>query len=208
MSKLGRNDMKAYFSYNQASFPRSVRGEFYAMFENMTWLEILNRLHEVDGELGLYSHPTICLWHTALNYLFEVGRCGEAETISSELAERMLFPKGDLMGLSLLEGQLNFDASKTMYLLGRSKQIQAEQLLSLNIDRTAEGTAKRSDALTNLQSALNLRHSRHRQPGVSRYKWDPLTGFILETLKAVGNALHLQEEVETWDVHLQAMRTA
>lgn len=70
MSKVKHDIMKAYFSYNQASFPRADVGEFYSLYNGMALDGIENILARVDLELGSYSTETFCLWHTAIEYLW------------------------------------------------------------------------------------------------------------------------------------------
>ncbi|KIW98883.1 uncharacterized protein Z519_00546 [Cladophialophora bantiana CBS 173.52] len=199
MDRLGRNDIKAYYSYNQASFPRSESepGEFYEKFQGKQLSEILRLLTEVDGELGRYSHPTFCLWHTALSYLFQEKRYSDAEVVCQELSKRILHPEGDQ---TFDDGQLNFDSAKTMYSLGSSQRAQAKRLIS--IGRKEDGDSKLSQALANLQIALALRRRL-----VPIGKWDPLSQGMLEALVAAGTALGLDQNVGVWDDQLRMMET-
>jgi hypothetical protein len=92
MVRLGRDDLKTYYSYNQASFPRADPGRFYEKFHNKEADEIIADLEEVDQKMGLYESATFCLWHTAINYLHQdIDKTG-FDRVTSALAMRVLDP--------------------------------------------------------------------------------------------------------------------
>lgn len=174
MARVSTGDMKAYYSYNQSSFPRADRGRFYEKFEGKHREEILAVLREVDEDLGRYSIATFCLWHTALNYLFEEGRFSDTESVSLELSRRVTEVKEDLYR----GGQLNFDVAKTYFLLGRAQEEQG----------------KLREALTNLELSLAL-----RRLAVPVGVWDALANATLQTLIPVGKALGEDNRVAGWE---------
>ncbi|EXJ74508.1 uncharacterized protein A1O5_02804 [Cladophialophora psammophila CBS 110553] len=183
MARVQGDDIKAYYSYNQSSFPRADRGRFYEKFEGKHREEILVMLREVDNKLGRYSIPTFCLWHTALHYLSVERRFSDAETISSELLRRV----AEVDEVSYSSGQLNFDVSRTYLFLGDAQQEQG----------------KLWEALANLEVSLNLRC----RP-VPVGEWDPLLNAILEALISVGTALGEDDRVAVWEQHQDAISSS
>ncbi|GAD93813.1 hypothetical protein NFIA_113580 [Paecilomyces variotii No. 5] len=122
MSRAGPDQVKSSYSYNQASLPRVIPGEFYNMYKGKRLEEIRSILQRVDWELGEYSHETLCLWHTAIRFLWGEERYGEIGELSQSLYVRL-----DLLGDEYdysQQGQLNFDASLTLYLLGVAQEAQ------------------------------------------------------------------------------------
>ncbi|KAJ5683126.1 hypothetical protein N7462_006291 [Penicillium macrosclerotiorum] len=97
MNRAGNDPVKGYLSYNQARFPRADAGEFYSLYKGLSVFEIEDMLNRIDLELGKYSHETMTLWHTAMEYLW---------------SERDQDP------------QLNHDVSTTFLLLGLAQEAQ------------------------------------------------------------------------------------
>lgn len=83
------NEIESYYSYNQASFPRADRGDFYSLFEKKTVQEICGILSTADSRFGVYSSETFCLWHTALQYLFITERYDDMSSASKTICVRL-----------------------------------------------------------------------------------------------------------------------
>lgn len=197
MTRLGSSDMKAYYSYNQASFPRAEPGEFYEKFQGKQPDQMLTMLEKVDDDLGRYSSATFCLWHTAIHYLFQEGRYSDSEDLCHKLAKRVLGSE-ELDPQLFHHGQLSFDVAKTFHLLGRSQEEQAKSLNLLG--RIEEAQKQLEQALLNLGTSLTQRRLRV-QPGV----WDPLSKSILMALISVGTALGDHNSVKVWKQQLEAI---
>lgn len=122
MKRAGNDYVKAYFSYNQARFPRADAGEFYSLYKGMELGGIQNILDRIDVELGKYSHETMTLWHTAMEYLWSKGMFQEMGYICQHLSERVgRLGKGFEYGQ---DPQLNHDVSTTFLLLGLAQEAQ------------------------------------------------------------------------------------
>lgn len=122
MERAGANLIKAYISYNQASFPRADVGDFFSLYKGMTFVGIQNILAQVDVELGIYSNETMKLWHTAMEYLWSEGRYVEMGYIGQHLSIRV-HRLGRAFDYSQYL-QLNHDVSSTFLLLGLAQDAQ------------------------------------------------------------------------------------
>ncbi|KAL4983844.1 hypothetical protein BDW68DRAFT_168160 [Aspergillus falconensis] len=63
ISRIGSGDFKAYFSYNQVSFPRADQGAFYDFFEDKDLGRIIAILASADEQIGPLSHETFSGLH-------------------------------------------------------------------------------------------------------------------------------------------------
>lgn len=162
----GTNQIKAYYSYNQASLPRADDGRFYDLYRRKSLAEIDLILKQVDEQLGVYSHPTFCLWHTAIRYLLKESRLAEAECVARSLSQRllqaphMIQDQGDI--------QLNVDILLSFFLLGSAQH--------------------------SLLLFENSMHSfvmciKTRRMAVSEYNWDPTIAFALEEADSMARRL-------------------
>ncbi|KAJ5455539.1 uncharacterized protein N7458_003803 [Penicillium daleae] len=122
MNRAGTDHVKAYFSYNQARFPRADAGEFYSLYKGLSIFEIENMLDRIDIELGKYSHETMTLWHTAMEYLWSEREYVEMGYICQRLSERVR-RLGRRFDYSQ-DPQLNHDVSTTFLLLGLAQEAQ------------------------------------------------------------------------------------
>ncbi|KAL4978725.1 hypothetical protein BDW66DRAFT_157944 [Aspergillus desertorum] len=121
MKRAGDDYIKAYFSYNQARFPRADAGEFYSLYRGRTVVGIEHILSRVDMELGRYSHETMTLWHTAMEYLWSEGQYVEMGYICHRLSGRLQHWRG----LDYVQDpQLNHDVSTTFLLDGLAQEAQ------------------------------------------------------------------------------------
>jgi hypothetical protein len=122
MERAGNDLVRAYFSYNQARFPRADAGEFYSLYKGMSIIGIQNILARVDVELGMYTHETMTLWHTAIEYLWSEGKYMEMGYICQCLSERI---RRHGTGFDYSQDpQLNHDVSTTFLLLGLAQEAQ------------------------------------------------------------------------------------
>ncbi|KAF5859984.1 hypothetical protein ETB97_002181, partial [Aspergillus alliaceus] len=121
-SRTGPDDFKAYYSYNQASFPRADPVGFFDFFKEKDWGKITHILGEVDRELGEYSHETFTLWHTAIRSLLQEQRYTETESLVRHLCMRV-YLLGSEFDYSEAR-QLNLDAMLSFYLLGNALEAQ------------------------------------------------------------------------------------
>ncbi|EAW20827.1 uncharacterized protein NFIA_113580 [Aspergillus fischeri NRRL 181] len=122
MSKVAQDEFKAHYSYNQASFPRADPGGFYDFYRGKSLNDITATLESADRDLGLYSHETFCVWHTAIRYLWEEERYRDMAGLCQRLCWRLEL-LGDGYDYSQ-QLQLNLDASLTFYLLGEAQAAQ------------------------------------------------------------------------------------
>ncbi|KAL4814674.1 hypothetical protein BDW67DRAFT_176865 [Aspergillus spinulosporus] len=122
MSKTGSNYIKAYYSYNQARFPRADAGELYSLYKGRTLVEIQNILARVDVEFDKYSHENMTLWHTAMEYLWSEEKYVEMGFICRHLSNRIL-RLGEAFDYRQ-DPQLNHDVSTTLLLLGLAQEAQ------------------------------------------------------------------------------------
>ncbi|KAL4786486.1 hypothetical protein BJX76DRAFT_355035 [Aspergillus varians] len=163
ISRMKHDTMKAYFSYNQASFPRADPGGFYSLFQGMTLGGVLNILERIDRELGKYSHECFILWHTAIRYLWSEKMYLEMAFVSDRLCKRV-----NQLGVGFdytQHRQLNFDASLTFYLLGQAQEAQG-------FPCTARGAFAQAVQLQN-------------QVLLSEDTWDPAKGAALTRLMSL-----------------------
>lgn len=128
-SNIQDNEIGSYYSYNQASFPRADRGNFYSLFERKTVFEICDLLGRGDERFGFYSTEAFCLWHTALQYF-----------CSAELYDYMAYVSAKLCGRlknftdrwdHSLPTQLNHDAAMTFYLHGHVEDARGNSMNAL-----------------------------------------------------------------------------
>ncbi|KAL4799557.1 hypothetical protein BDV19DRAFT_355276 [Aspergillus venezuelensis] len=113
-ARMKDNEIEAYYSYNQASFPRADRGRFYSLFEEKGIGKIRDILRYVDTHFGMDNTETFCLWHTALQYLFITSQYREMAIIADELCVRLIpFKNG---WDHSRPKQLNHDAAMSFYL--------------------------------------------------------------------------------------------
>lgn len=122
MKRAGNHYVKAYYSYNQARFPRADAGEFYSLYKGLSFMSIEDMLSRIDVDLGKYSHETVTLWHTAMEYLWTQGDYVQMGYFSQLLSNRFCQPGG---GFNYSQDpQLNHDVSTTFLLLGLAQQAQ------------------------------------------------------------------------------------
>ncbi|KAL4982538.1 hypothetical protein BDW68DRAFT_195218 [Aspergillus falconensis] len=120
--RAGNDYIKAYFSYNQARFPRADAGEFYSLFQGMSFEGIKSILARVDVELERYSHANLTLWHTAMEYLWSQANYREMRYFCERLNKRV-----QRLGAAFdysRDPQLNHDVSTTLLLLGLAQEAQ------------------------------------------------------------------------------------
>ncbi|KAL2863364.1 uncharacterized protein BJX67DRAFT_374565 [Aspergillus lucknowensis] len=106
MSKVQGDPVKAYYSYNQASFPRAEAGQFYSLFQGMDLRGIQVILDRMEMELGPLTHEALC----------------EMDCITRQLCDRV-----DRLGMDFdynQDRQLNLDAAMTFILFGDSRNEQ------------------------------------------------------------------------------------
>ncbi|KAI9036275.1 uncharacterized protein KD926_002093 [Aspergillus affinis] len=115
------DEIRAYVSYNQASFPRADIGEFYNLFEGKPIEQIYETLHTADIELGDASHETFTLWHTAVRSLGRDGRYGDMTNVVRSLCTR-IYPLAATFGHHE-HRQLNLDSALSFFLLGGAEEI-------------------------------------------------------------------------------------
>ncbi|KAL4767103.1 hypothetical protein BDW60DRAFT_212280 [Aspergillus nidulans var. acristatus] len=120
--RAGNNYIKAYYSYNQARFPRADAGEFYSLFQGRSFEGIKSILARVDVELERYSHANLTLWHTAMEYLWSQENYVEMCKICERLTKRVQ-RLGNTFNYSR-DPQLNHDVSTTFLLLGLAQEAQ------------------------------------------------------------------------------------
>jgi hypothetical protein len=162
MSKVKHDTVKAYYSYNQASFPRADVGDFYSLYNGMSLDGIQTVLASADQELGSLSTETFTLWHTALRYLWNRESYLEMAFLSQCLCDRMT-----QLGASFdynEHRQLNLDGTLTFYLLG-----QAQEALGYPY------TARRA-----FEESLHLRHL-----VLPDDRWDPARTAALRRLASL-----------------------
>ncbi|KAJ0419735.1 hypothetical protein BJY00DRAFT_313657 [Aspergillus carlsbadensis] len=88
-TRIGNDDLRAYISYNQASFPRADAGVFYDFFDGKDLATIDAILASVDEQLGQLSHEAFLLWHTALRFLLAESRSAEMVSITEGFCVRL-----------------------------------------------------------------------------------------------------------------------
>lgn len=155
----GTDDIRAYYAYNQASFPRAMPGQFYNLYQGKTYSEIYCILQQVDSKFTVFDHARICLWHTAIRYLLQEQRYQEAEAFSAILGSSLM-PNQDPVEL-YQQRQLNVDTSLTFFLLGSAQN----------------STGKPLEALNSFEKCVNI-----RSMVVPDNVWDPTLASALEKL--------------------------
>lgn len=173
MSRMGHDQVKAYYSYNQASFPRADVGAFYDLFSGKPLEQINDILQRFSRELGTYSHETICLWHTAIRSLDREGRYEDMSAISQRICARLR----QLGEEFYYQRQLNLDASLSFYLLGKSLDAQGN-LVAAGI---------------NYIECLKL-----RDIVIADAKWDSVKVAALRKLKSISKRLGHDSRAELW----------
>ncbi|KAF2679429.1 hypothetical protein K458DRAFT_314259 [Lentithecium fluviatile CBS 122367] len=179
------DEIKAYYSYNQASLPRAAPGKFYDLYNGKSLAEIETILKDVDRRFDVFDHASICLWHTSIRYLLQEHRYEEAERISKALASRMIPVESSLEASQ--DRQLNVDIALTLFLLGSAQHSQ---------DKLAE-------AVGNFQRCTIV-----RTLVVTDGSWDPTLASALEKLKSLARRLGDFSLEETSDYRLHAMYSA
>ncbi|KAL4736542.1 hypothetical protein BDV11DRAFT_211114 [Aspergillus similis] len=185
MSKAGNNYIKAYFSYNQARFPRADAGEFYSLYKGKAFMDILNILAQVDVEFEKYSHENMTLWHTAMEYLWSEEKYVEMGYICQHLSNRIL-RLGGLFDYNQ-DPQLNHDVSTTLLLLGLAQEAQG-----------CPYTARLS-----FEQAACV-----RDIIIPRDKWDPAREGALSKLAEVGQQIGEMHTVNYSSMLIEKMYTA
>jgi hypothetical protein len=115
----GNNHIKAYYAYNQASFPRATLGHFYNLYKEKTYAKISCILQQVDRKFAVFNHARTCLWHTAIQYLLQEQQYQDTEAFSANLCSSLI-PDKDQPDL-YQQRQLNVDTSLTFFLLGSAQ---------------------------------------------------------------------------------------
>ncbi|KAJ0414182.1 hypothetical protein BJY00DRAFT_295574 [Aspergillus carlsbadensis] len=122
MSKVQGDPVKAYYSYNQASFPRAEAGQFYSLFQGMDLHGIQVILDRMEMELGPLTHEAVTLRHTAIRLLWNEKRLWEMDRVTRQLCDRV-----DRLGMNFdynKDRQLNLDAAMTFILFGELRNEQ------------------------------------------------------------------------------------
>ncbi|KAL4931346.1 uncharacterized protein BDV17DRAFT_288894 [Aspergillus undulatus] len=163
-SKVRDNDIRSYYSYNQASFPRADQGEFYSLFKRKTVREICGILGKADEQFGAYSTEAFCLWHTALQYLS-----------STEQYEDMAYVSGNLC--------VRLEGFKYRWDHSQPKQLNSDAAMSFYLHGDAE------DARGNTMNAINAFSQciMLRSQVSSREEWDSWKGIALRRLEAIAS---------------------
>lgn len=163
-SKVTGNSIESYYSYNQASFPRMDRGQFYSLFEGKSIAEILNILSDGDRLFGVYSTEAICLWHTALQYFTSNERHDDMGYVANRLCVR--FQRFKDGWDHNLPAQLNHDTAMSFFLHGHAEDAQGNTMSA--IDAFYQCVILRSQVLR-------------------RETFDPLKGIALRRLEVIAS---------------------
>ncbi|KAH7371513.1 hypothetical protein BKA66DRAFT_469446 [Pyrenochaeta sp. MPI-SDFR-AT-0127] len=185
MPRAGADEIKAYYSYNQASFPRADTGQFYALYAGKCLDEFDRILEQVDEAFEEYSTARFVMWHTAIRYLLKDARHADAETISRRLCSRLSRP--DIVNQCSEQPQLNVDLSLSFYLFGVAQFAQL----------------KHQDSMENFQKCINTRWRL-----VQGYSWDPTLGAALEKCGLAAGRMGRPELAKEYIQHLQGMYSA
>ena len=196
--KKDGEEIKVLYSYNQASFPRAERGNFYERFRGQGTEEIITVLRTMDLTLGKFRTETFCIWHTAIRSLLEERRYADAEETSSEFVRRILEPEE---ATPLYIGQLNYDVAVSFYLEGTAHNERARQLHRLQY--VQEGLEKQEQALGSFETSHHM-----RRISISDGTWDPLLKYILRELIATSESLNYWELSQSWGLELERMGRA
>ncbi|KAI9045991.1 uncharacterized protein KD926_005936 [Aspergillus affinis] len=113
--------LEATYSYNQASFPRADLGGFYDQYKGKSPEYILYIMWCIDQHLGIYSHETFVMWHTAIRSLGREGRYLDMEYFARILLQRVNELRRDGYDFRL-DRQLAIDATLTFCLFAESQQ--------------------------------------------------------------------------------------
>ncbi|GAM33876.1 hypothetical protein TCE0_013f01090 [Talaromyces pinophilus] len=114
--KTGHDQMKSFYSYNQASFPRADSGKFFDLFNGQKPQEIILDLQRIDEDLGRHSHETFSLWHMAAHWFRNNEMFADMDFLLQLLRDRV-DELGDDYDYSQ-DRQLNFDCMMSFSLLG------------------------------------------------------------------------------------------
>ncbi|KAL3432696.1 hypothetical protein BDV09DRAFT_205768 [Aspergillus tetrazonus] len=185
MSKAGNNYIKAYYSYNQARFPRADAGEFYNLYKGRTFEEIRNILARVDIEFEKYSHENMTLWHTAMEYLWSEEKYVEMGFFCRHLSNRIL-RLGGTFDYSQ-DPQLNHDVSTTHLLLGLAEEAQG---CLYTASESFEQAARVRDLI------------------IPPDRWDPAREGALSKLVEVGQQIGEMHTVDYNNMLIEKMYTA
>jgi hypothetical protein len=185
MQNVRGEEIVAYYSYNQATFPRADTGQFYSLYQGKSLDEITLILSKVGEKFELHDHASFFLWHTSIRYLLSELRWCDAEHICNDLSMRL---KGlDTSSVIIEQRQLNVDVAMTFYLLGLSQNHQGKFLGAMySFKRCVE-----------LRSLLVLGDS-----------WDPTLTSALEKLKDLAQRLGDVETQSAVDNRLQRIYSA
>ncbi|KAG4437232.1 hypothetical protein IFR05_007286 [Cadophora sp. M221] len=234
--RLGSNDLKAYYSFNQASFPRSEPGEFYEKFRGKSLGEIRIILQKVDAELEQYSVATFCLWHTSIHYLFQERRYSDSEALCRELSKRILGPQelhlrgfgNSRLDFATIDSHCRALAKSVLEWLRKEPGVPEPQKLhqgQLGFDivktfyllgRSQEELARSPGPLSFRearkileQALLNLDMAHHlRLLTAEGGSWDPLLKSVLMAMISVGKVLGLVDGVDVWEEDLKKVNLA
>ena len=92
MSRADTDGIKAYYSYNQASFPRADTGSFYDLYTRKTLADTCLILEKVDKDFGVDNYARFTMWHTAIRCFLAEEKYSEAEQVSRRLCSELLKP--------------------------------------------------------------------------------------------------------------------
>ncbi|KAL3473104.1 hypothetical protein BJX99DRAFT_272445 [Aspergillus californicus] len=165
-SNVKGNEIESYYSYNQASFPRAVRGDFYSLFQGKTLHEFSDILSDGDNKFGLYSTEALCLWHTALQYFASTENHDDMAYLSDRLCVRL--EKFKDRWDHNLPAQLNHDAAMGFYLHGHAEDAR-------------KNTMNAADAFF---QCIKL-----RSQATDHGTFDPLTGIAVRRLQTIASRI-------------------
>ncbi|KAF2802077.1 uncharacterized protein BDZ99DRAFT_577063 [Mytilinidion resinicola] len=185
MSRAGTNEIKAHYSYNQASFPRADTGRFYDLYARKTLDELDRVLEQVNEAFDEYNTARFVMWHTAIRYLLKEARHADAEKFSQTLCSRLCKP--GIMKHCSQQPQMNVNVSLSFYLFGVTQFAQL----------------KYQDSMENFQMCINT-----RRVLVQGYNWDPTLGAALEKLGLAAERMGHPELAKKSSQHLQGMYSA
>ncbi|KAH7085898.1 hypothetical protein BKA63DRAFT_28560 [Paraphoma chrysanthemicola] len=143
-TRIAENDsIKAYYGYNQASFPRILPGKFYELYEGKTDMEIASILTEVDQQFVVFDHARVCLWQTAIRFLLREQRFAPAEDICNSLLLSLIQCGGPRELYQ--QRQFNVDVAISHSLCGAVYEAQSRRINA--ISSFANCVGKRNEVL-------------------------------------------------------------